>query len=100
MINEKIKPKLGQQRVGLRVDLTDAGGLTLDSRCTEINTELFFKHNDPNLPIMSSREERMYSRPDIVGQNKLNGVLNINVANLAQVGDLAKVRLTIQPSCS
>jgi hypothetical protein len=100
MINNQLKPKLGQQRISVRADLLDAGGMSMDSRCVDVTTEAFIRHNQPNLPVVSSKEERLYSRPDIVGQNKFNVVLNINISNLANVGDLARVRLTVQRSCT
>jgi len=100
LINNQLKPKLGQQRVSVRVDLLDAGGMSMDSRCVDINTEVFIRHNEPNLPVVSSKEERLYSRPDIVGQNKIKVELNVNISNLTNVEDLSRVRLTVQRSCT
>jgi hypothetical protein len=46
MINNELRTE-GQQHIGLRVDLLDAGGNIIDSRCARINNERFIRYERP-----------------------------------------------------
>jgi hypothetical protein len=99
MINEELQPKLGQQHIGLQVLLLDAGGNIIDRRCTNINTELFIRYNEPNLASVNWNMRERFLRPDIVGQNNVYGTLRIHIKNLEHVGELAKIKLEVQRTC-
>jgi len=100
MVNSELQTPMGQQRIGLRVSLLDAGGGTIDSRCADINTELFLRFSEPNLAVVNWNTRRAFLRPDIVGQNNVYGVLRVHLKNLEHAGDLAKVRLTVEKTCT
>jgi len=100
MINTELQPALGQQHIGLRILLLDAAGTIIDTRCANINTELFIRFNEPNLPSVNWNIRRAVLRPDIVGQNNVYGTLRIHLNNLSLVGNLAKVRLLVEKTCT
>jgi hypothetical protein len=100
MVNSELQTPMGQQRIGLRISLLDAGGGTIDSRCADINTELFVRFSEPNLAVVNWHTRRAFLRPDIVGQNNVYGVLRVHLKNIKHAGDLAKVRLTVEKTCT
>jgi hypothetical protein len=99
-INRQLQPPRGEQHIGLRVELVDSGGTTLDSVCTRVNTDAFIRYSDPNLASYELNYRSLDHRPDIVGQNKTSGVIRINIANINNVGDLAKVKITVEKTCN
>jgi hypothetical protein len=96
-INRQLQPPRGEQHIGLQVELVDSGGTTLDSVCTRVNTDAFIRYSDPNLASYELNYRSLDHRPDIVGQNKIGGTLRLNVAD---VSNLAKVKLTVQKTCN
>lgn len=96
-INSELRTS-GQQHIGLRVDLLDAGGNTIDSRCARINNERFIYYEKPtgayNLNNLYAN-----SRPNIYGQNNVYGTLQVSINNLQQMQSLAKIKLSIQQTC-
>jgi hypothetical protein len=99
MINQELQPTQGRQHVGLRVSLLDAAGDPIDTRCTNIDTELLIRYSEPNMGSYNLNERKAYLRPDIVGQNAVHGILRVNLTNLRGVEDLAKIRLNIEKTC-
>lgn len=100
MVNSYLQTQVGQQHLGLRVDLLDAGGALVDTRCAKISSEMFIRYSEPNLPMNNWNSERVLVRPDIVGQNKINGVLRVHFNDPTAVADLARIRLNIQQTCT
>ncbi len=100
MVNSYLQTQIGQPHMGLRVDLLDAKGALVDTRCANISTEMFVRYSEPNLPMINWNSERVLVRPDIVGQNKINGVLRVHFNDPAAVADLARIRLNIQQTCT
>ena len=99
MINNELQPQQGKQHIGLRIDLIDAGGVPLETKCTKINTELFIRYSEPNLPTVNYNSRRQFLRPDIVANNKIYGVLHV-YTNTAVMGELTKVKLSVQKTCN
>jgi hypothetical protein len=100
MVNSYLQTQTGQPHLGLRVDMLDAAGALVDSRCANISSEMFIRYSQPNLDLINWNSERSFVRPDIVGQNKINGVLRVHFNNPTVVGDLARIRLNIQQTCT
>lgn len=100
MMNNELQSQLGQQHFGLRVDLINIHGDVMDSRCANINNELFVRYSEPNQGVTNLNNRSAYLRPDIVGQNVMTGTLRLNITNLTNVNSLAKLRLSIESSCS
>ena len=89
----------GQQHIGLRIDLLDAGGNIIDSRCARINNERFIRYERP-AGTYNLRDRYTNSRPNIFGQENVYGTLRINIHSGQQLEDLAKIQLNIQETCT
>jgi len=74
----------------------DTSGQVLDHRCTDVNTETFIKYNHP-AGVVNLNDRDMLLRPEIVNQQKIVGVLNINIRNFSDVG---KFKLTVGKTCT
>ena len=98
MINSNLQTQ-GQQHLGLKVDMLDAGGNIIDSRCARINNELFIQYARPR-GTYNLRDMHVESRPYIQGQSNVYGTLRVTLKNTAQLEDLAKIKLTIQQTCA
>jgi hypothetical protein len=98
MINNELRTE-GQQHIGLRVDLLDAGGNIIDSRCARINNERFIRYERPT-GTYNLRDRYTNSRPSIFGQENVYGTLRVGVRTTQQLEDLAKIKLTIQRTCT
>jgi hypothetical protein len=98
MINNELRTE-GQQHIGLRVDLLDAGGNILDSRCARINNERFIRYERP-AGTYNLRDRYTNSRPSIFGQENVYGTLRVGVRTTEQLEDLAKIKLTVQRTCT
>jgi hypothetical protein len=98
MINNELRTE-GQQHIGLRVDLLDAGGNIIDSRCARINNERFIRYERP-AGTYNLRDRYINSRPSIFGQENVYGTLRVGVRTTQQLEDLAKIKLTVQRTCT
>lgn len=99
VINEAVRPKLGQQRMGIRVDFLDGLGSIVDSNCAEVNNEAFIRHNSPNRQYVTLGQDRDYERPDIVGQNTLQGTINIPVNNVERLNEVTQIEISVEAEC-
>ena len=98
MINNELRTE-GQQHIGLRVDLLDAGGNIIDSRCARINNERFIRYERP-AGTYNLRDRYINSRPSIFGQENVYGTLRVGVRTTQQLEDLTKIKLTVQRTCT
>lgn len=99
LINSELRPnQLGQQHIGLRVDMLDQKGQVFDSRCAKINNELFIHYANPR-GTYNLNDKQEISRPYVMGQNEVYGVLNLHIKDHYQLKNLAKVRLEVQDTC-
>lgn len=95
VINAELQSTVGYQRIALHVDIQDAGGATLDHRCTDVNTETFIKYNDPP-GVVNMNDRDMILRPEILSHQKIVGVLNINLINIQEA---TKIKITVGKTC-
>jgi hypothetical protein len=98
MINNELRTE-GQQHIGLRVDLLDAGGNLIDSRCARINNERFIRYERP-VGTYNLRDRYINSRPNIFGQENVYGTLRVGIRTAQQLEDLVKIKLTVQRTCT
>ncbi len=98
MINNELRTE-GQQHIGLSVDLLDAGGNIIDSRCVRINNERFIRYERP-VGTYNLRDRYTNSRPSIFGQENVYGTLRVGIRTTQQLEDLAKIKLTVQRTCT
>lgn len=99
MINSELRPSMGTQRIGLHVDILDAGGNIIDQRCANINTETFIRYNQPQ-GVVNYNDSDMIMRPEIFGDAKIPTKLNVNLTNIRDLGEIAKIKLNIQNTCT
>lgn len=99
LINDYLRPSIGHQHIGLRVDMIDHNGMIFDSRCAEINNEMMVYYNKPKGTYNLNQLDDL-SRPNIMGQNEVEGVLQLHLKDRNQIERLNKVTLNVQSSCS
>jgi hypothetical protein len=99
LINAELQPAVGGQRIALHVDILDTAGDVIDHRCTDVSTEIFFKYNHPGQAVVNMNDRDMILRPEIHAGNRINVKLNLNLSNIRDFSEVAKVRLTINKTC-
>jgi hypothetical protein len=90
---------MGQQHIGLKVDLIDDAGGIIDSRCARINNQLLVYYTDP-VGAYNLRNKQKLSHPNIMGQNKINGTLRLQLNDPYQIQNLSQIKLSVQQTCS
>jgi len=99
LINAELQPATGGQRIALHVDILDTDGAAIDHRCTDVSTEIFFKYNHPSQTVVNLNDRDMILRPEIHADNRINIKLNLNLSNIRDFSEVAKVRLTVGKTC-
>jgi hypothetical protein len=99
VINGQIQTPVGRQHIGLRVDLKDAGGNVVDSRCARIDTSLFVGYTEPQLEVVHWNDQRRNLRPVVNGDASVYGVLRVHLNNKELINDVARVTLTVEKTC-
>jgi hypothetical protein len=99
VINGQIQTPVGRQHIGLRVDLKDAGGNVLDSRCAKIDTSLFVTYTESQLEVVHWNDQRRNLRPVVNGDASVYGVLRVHLHNKELIGNISKVSLTVEKTC-
>ena len=99
VINGQIQTSVGRQHIGLRVDLKDAGGSVLDSRCAKIDTSLFVTYTESQLEVVHWNDQNRNLRPVINGDAGVYGVLRVHLHNKQLISNISKVSLTVEKTC-
>ena len=99
VINGQIQTPVGRQHIGLRVDLKDAGGNVLDSRCAKIDTSLFVSYTESQLEVVHWNDQNRNLRPVVNGDASVYGVLRVHLNNKELIGNIIKVSLTVGKTC-
>lgn len=100
VINDQIHTPMGRQHIGLRVDLKDAGGRIIDSRCARIDTSLFVRYTEPQFEVIAWNQQNRNIRPVINGDASVYGILRLHVRQPEMIGNVAKVNLTVEKTCT
>jgi hypothetical protein len=79
VINGQLRSPIGRQHIGLRVDLKDAGGQVVDSRCAKIDTSLFIRYTESQLEVVHWNEGNKNIRPVIDGNASVYGILRVHL---------------------
>jgi hypothetical protein len=95
MITSEFKPDIGRQHIGLQVDLVDAGGLVVDSRCAKIDTSQFVNWYQSQQEVESASVPRTI----INGQASVYGVLRVFMKDPEQFRHATKIKLTVEKTC-
>ena len=99
LINSVMRSEIGRQKINVRVDLVDRNGITIDSRCGELDSQKFIKFKEPNLTVVKWGLDDQYSRLEINGDTSVEGSFRLNVSNLTQISELSKIKLTVENTC-
>lgn len=100
VINGQIQTPTGRQHIGLRVDLKDASGQVVDSRCAKIDTSLFVRYTEPNFEVVHWNDVNRNLRPVINGDASVYGVLRVHLHDKDVIGNVNKVSLTVEKTCT
>lgn len=100
VINNQIQTPVGRQHIGLRVDLKDAGGNVVDSRCARIDTSLFVSYTESQFEVVHWNDQNRNLRPVINGDASVYGVLRVHLHNKELIGNVNKITLTVEKTCS
>lgn len=100
VINNQIQTPVGRQHIGLRVDLKDAGGSIVDSRCAKIDTSLFVSYTEPQFEVVHWNDMSRNLRPTVNGEASVYGVLRVHLLNKNIISDISKITLTIEKTCT
>lgn len=98
-INSQFQAGNNLQYIALKVDLLNASGNVIDSRCSNINNHMFISYNNPPGDY-NARDRWALSRPNVMGQNKLDGSVRLHLKTVEQLEDLARIRLSIEKTCN
>lgn len=100
VVNRQLQTSVGQQHIGLRVDLKDAGGNLLDTRCQKILTDKLITYIEPQSEISHWNDMRRNLSPNINGNGLIGGTLRVHLRAKEQISDISRVTLTIDKTCT
>lgn len=98
LVNNEIRSPMGRQHVGLVVDLKDAGGDYIASRCFHIYTEPLIEYTQSRREVDSIHGRN--PRPRIQGHVSVAGTLRIEGLSSDELGRLSRGDTHIEKSCS
>lgn len=97
LVNYEIRNPTGRQHVGLVVDLKDAGGNYITSRCFIIDTEPLIEYTRSRTEVDSIHGRN--PRPRIQGHMAVAGTLRIEGLTSEDLGNLVKGDVHIEKTC-
>lgn len=97
-INQKLKPDIGRQYVAVSIELLDGAGAVLDRRCTRVDNSILITYDQPKGAYNYNQMQHLV-RPNIMGQNQLNGTFRVHLRTPAEIADVSRIRLGIQEIC-
>ena len=99
VINRQIQTPVGQQHIGVRVDLKDAGGDIVDSRCGKVPTDKLIRYTESQMEVVHLNDRQRNLRPVINGDASVYGDFRVHLHDKELIGNVAKVTLTIEKTC-
>ncbi len=97
-INGELRSPMGQQHVGLVVELKDASGGIVDTRCARIPTELLLDYTLVQNEVVNWAQYDKHLRPKINGQNSISGTLRIHAKNI-NLTDVNRLDMHLEKTC-
>jgi hypothetical protein len=98
-INNELRTPIGQQHIGLVVDLKDAGGSTVDSVCARIPTEPLLEYAVPRNEVINWSHYSQHLRPTINGQISVAGTVRIDARNI-NLSSVDRVDMRLEKTCN
>lgn len=99
MINQEFQSRIGRDHLGLRVDLIDAGGNSIDNGCFKIDQAYFIGYERPR-GSYNLNSKKINMRPFVGGLHNVAGKLQVGIPDNIQLDDVARVKLSIQKTCN
>lgn len=99
VINNQLQTPQGQQHIGLIVELKDAGGQMVGSRCARIDTSTMVGYTEPQFEVVHWNDRARNLRPVIYGQASVYGILRVHLRPNENISDIARARLTVDKTC-
>lgn len=99
LINSVMRSDTGVQRINVRVDLLDRNGVTIDSRCGQLNAENIIKFKRPNFSVVNWGTDDQYSTLEFNAHKSIDGAFKLNISDLRDITELSKLRLTVENQC-
>lgn len=98
MINREFQSRIGRDHLGLRVDLIDAGGNSIDGGCFKIDQNYFIGYEQPR-GVYNLNSKKINMRPFVGGSHNIAGKLQVGFPDDVPLDDIARVKLSIQKTC-
>jgi len=99
LINSQLQTPVGQQHIGVRVDLKDAGGDVVDSRCGKVRTDKLIRYTEPQMEVVHWNDQQRNLRPVVNGDASVYGYFRVHLHDKELIGNVAKVTLTVEKTC-
>ena len=99
LINSQLQTPVGRQHIGVRVDLKDAGGDVVDSRCGKVYTDKLISYTESQMEVVHWNDQQRNLRPVINGDASVYGYFRVHLHDKELIGNVAKVTLTIEKTC-
>ena len=99
VINSQLQTPVGQQHIGVRVDLKDAGGDVIDSRCGKVRTDKLIRYTESQMEVVHWNDQQRNLRPVIDGDASVYGFFRVHLHDKKLIGNVAKITLTVGKTC-
>ena len=99
VINKKLQTS-GRQHIGLVVELKDADGQIIGTRCRNIDTSTMISYTEPQFEVSHWNNASKNVKPSIYGEHSVYGILRIHTRSNENIRDIARVSLTISKTCT
>jgi hypothetical protein len=99
VVNSQLQTPVGQQHIGVRVNLKDAGGDIVDSRCGKVRTDKLIRYTESQMEVVHWNDQQRNLRPVIDGDASVYGYFRVHLHDKELIGNVAKVTLTIEKTC-
>jgi hypothetical protein len=97
VVNSELRNPIGHQHVGLVVDLKDANGNVMDTRCAQIPTDHLISYARHSQEVESIHGDNL--RPRLNGDGKIAGVMRIEGSGL-KLSTVSRLDMRIEKTCS
>lgn len=99
VVNNNLRTPIGQQHIGLVVDLKDAGGGIIDSVCATIPTEPLLGYTVPKNEVINWSHYSQHLRPIINGQTSIAGTVRIDARNI-NLANVNRIDMHLEKTCN
>jgi hypothetical protein len=99
VINHELRTPLGQQHVGLVIELKDAGGDIISTHCARVATEPLLEYRVPQNEVINWSHHQKQLRPVVNGQASIAGTVRIQ-ANNSNLSNVTRLDMHLEKTCN